>query len=215
MKRCATAKKTTMNEQQNPASNRRQGHLFVLSAPSGGGKTTLCRAVRDRFADIRYSISYTTRRPRPGEIDGLDYVFITENEFKDGIAQGRWAEWAQVHGNYYGTSAEFLNRELAAQRDILLDIDVQGACQIVQRYPQSVTIFIMPPSLDVLRQRLEARGTDSTEAIKVRLQNAAREMVQKNAYRHVIINDRLPQAIEELIELIESYRQPAAAFHQP
>jgi guanylate kinase len=215
MKRCATAKKPTMSEQKNPASNSRRGHLFILSAPSGAGKTTLCRAARDRFADIRYSISHTTRRPRPGESDGVDYVFISESEFKDGIARGRWAEWAQVHGNYYGTSAEFLNRELAVGRDILLDIDVQGTCQIVQRYPQSITIFIMPPSLDVLRQRLEARGTDSPETIAVRLENAAKEIAQKNAYRHVIINDRLSQAIDELIALIESYRQHTAAFHQP
>jgi guanylate kinase len=184
MKRCATAKKPTMSEQKNPASNSRRGHLFILSAPSGAGKTSLCRAVRD-------------------------------SEFKDGIARGRWAEWAQVHGNYYGTSAEFLNRELAVGRDILLDIDVQGTCQIVQRYPQSITIFIMPPSLDVLRQRLEARGTDSPETIAVRLENAAKEIAQKNAYRHVIINDRLSQAIDELIALIESYRQHTAAFHQP
>jgi guanylate kinase len=204
-----------MNEQQNPATESPRGLLFILSAPSGAGKTTLCRAIRDRFADIRYSISHTTRRPRPGEIDGCDYVFISESEFKDGIARGRWAEWAQVHGNYYGTSADFLNRELAAGRDILLDIDVQGTCQIVQRYPQSITIFIMPPSLDVLRQRLEARSTDSPETIAVRLENAAKEMAQKDAYRHVIVNDRLPQAIAELIALIGSYRQPTAAFQQP
>jgi guanylate kinase len=204
-----------MNEQQNPATKSPRGLLFILSAPSGAGKTTLCRAIRDRFADIRYSISHTTRRPRPGEIDGCDYVFISESEFKDGIARGRWVEWAQVHGNYYGTSADFLNRELAAGRDILLDIDVQGTCQIVQRYPQSITIFIMPPSLDVLRQRLEARSTDSPETIAVRLENAAKEMAQKDAYRHVIVNDRLPQAIAELIALIGSYRQPTAAFQQP
>jgi guanylate kinase len=204
-----------MNDPKNSAPDKPRGRLFILSAPSGAGKTTLCRAIRDRFADIRYSISHTTRRPRPGEADGRDYFFISESEFKDGIARGRWAEWAQVHGNYYGTSAEFLDRELAAGRDILLDIDVQGTRQIVRSYPQSITIFIMPPSLEVLRHRLEARSTDSPETIAMRLDNAAKEMAQKDAYRHVIVNDRLPQAIVEVIALIESYRQPTAAFQQP
>ena len=184
----------------------RPGHLFILSAPSGAGKSTLCRAVRDRFPDLLYSISYTTRRPRPGEQNGVDYYFIAKDEFEKNIARGKWAEWAEVHGNYYGTSADLLDRGLNGGQDILLDIDVQGMHQILKRYPAGITIFIMPPSLDTLRYRLETRGTDSPEAIAVRLSNAQKEMAQKDLYRHVIVNDLLADAVAELIGIFEKYR---------
>ena len=184
----------------------RPGHLFILSAPSGAGKSTLCRAVRDRFPDLLYSISYTTRRPRPGEQNGVDYYFIAKDEFEKNIARGKWAEWAEVHGNYYGTSADLLDRGLNGGQDILLDIDVQGMHQILKRYPAGITIFIMPPSLDTLRYRLETRGTDSPEAIAVRLSNAQKEMAQKDLYRHVIVNDQLADAVAELIGIFEKYR---------
>lgn len=184
-----------------------EGHIFVISAPSGAGKTTLRRAALNRLPDISYSVSYTTRLPRPGEVDGRDYAFISSAEFEEGIDTGRWAEWAQVHGNYYGTSAEVLHRAVATGRDILLDIDVQGARQIRSRFSQSVTIFIMPPSLDTLVKRLQARGTDDPEAMALRLRNAREEMAQKDAYDHVIVNDRLETAVEELIGVIESYRK--------
>ena len=180
--------------------------MFIISAPSGAGKTTLCRAVRDRFADLQYSVSYTTRSPRSGEQNGVDYHFITAREFENGIQSGRWAEWARVHGNYYGTSAAFLDKTRAAGRDIVLDIDVEGTRQILKRYPDSITIFVMPPSMEVLRQRLEDRGTDSAEVIAVRLKNAENEMAQKGLYRHIIVNDRLPQAVAELIAVFEKYR---------
>ena len=180
--------------------------LFVISAPSGAGKSTLCRAVLDRFSDLVYSVSYTTRSPRSGEQNGKDYHFITKDEFEKGIARGRWAEWAEVHDHYYGTSADFLNGELSGGRDILLDIDIQGTRKILQRYPDAVTIFIMPPSLEALKSRLQSRGTDSPEAIAVRLQNAAVEMAQKDLYRHIIINDRLTDAVGELIVIFEKYR---------
>ena len=182
------------------------GLLFILSSPSGAGKSTLCRAVLDRFPDLLYSISYTTRPPRNGEQNDVDYHFITKDIFIKGIARGQWAEWAQVHGNYYGTSADFIDRGLAGRRDILLDIDVQGTRRILRRYPDGITIFIMPPSLEVLRCRLEARGTDSPEAIAVRLRNAQKEMAQKELYRHVIINDRLANAVAGLIGIFEKYR---------
>ena len=184
----------------------KSAHLFVISAPSGGGKTTLCHEVRRHFTTIVYSVSYTTRGPRNGEQDGIDYYFIDSNEFKKGINDGKWAEWAQVHGNYYGTSADFLNKGLKAGHDILLDLDVQGTRQILAHYTEAVAIFIMPPSLEILQQRLEARGTDSPENIAVRLRNAEKEMAQQNMYHHVIINDQLPVAISELISIIENYR---------
>jgi guanylate kinase len=185
---------------------KKAGVLFVISAPSGAGKSTLCRAVLDRFADLTYSVSYTTRSPRSGEQNGKDYHFITKDEFEKGIVRGRWAEWAEVHDHYYGTSADFLNQELSAGRDILLDIDIQGTRKILQRYPDGVTIFIMPPSLETLKSRLESRGTDRPEVIAVRLKNADAEMAQKDLYRHIIINDRLTDAVAELIALFEKYR---------
>ena len=185
---------------------KKTGLLFIISAPSGAGKSTLCRAVRERFADLVYSISYTTRPPRGGEQNGVDYHFIAKDEFEKGIASGRWAEWAEVHDHYYGTSAEFLDRELSVGRDILLDIDIQGTRQILQRYPDGVTIFILPPSLEVLKSRLHFRDTDSPEVIAVRLKNAREEIAQKDFYRHIITNDRLAVAVAELITLIEKYR---------
>ena len=179
--------------------------LFIISAPSGAGKTTLCREVLKRFKDITYSISYTTRKPRNGEQDGIDYHFITKEEFKRKIKNNKWAEWAEVYGNFYGTSTEFLDACLASGKHILLDIDVQGSMQIKKRYPDSITIFIMPPSSETLRARLESRGTDSRQVIERRLEIAKKEMKKKDLYRHVIINDQLSKAVSELIKIIESY----------
>ena len=186
--------------------NNCKGHLFILSAPSGAGNTTLAGAVLNRFGDMLYSVSHTTREPRNGEQDGLDYHFIQRDLFKKYIKEGKWAEWAEVHGNYYGTSAEFLDKSLAAGDDILLDIDVQGTIQLLERYPDSITIFIVPPSMDILRRRLELRGTDSKAVIARRLVNAEMKMARQDLYRHVIINDQLSEAIDELISIIEKYR---------
>lgn len=182
----------------------REGRLFVLSAPSGAGKSTLCRILRQRRPALRYSISYTTRSIRAGEVDGQDYFFIDENAFQEGIATGRWLEWARVHGHYYGTASDFIDRTLAAGFDLLLDIDVQGADQLVQRYPRAVTIFIMPPSLDELRQRLTKRGTDPPDVIAERLRNAREEMAARSRYRYIVVNDQLDQAVEELLALMDA-----------
>lgn len=184
----------------------KSAHLFIIAAPSGGGKTTLCREVRKRFSDILYSVSYTTRKLRDGEQEGVDYHFIDKDDFENGIAAGKWAEWALVHGNYYGTSADFLDKGLSDGRDILLDIDVQGTGQILEQYANSVAIFILPPSLEALQQRLIARGTDSAESIAVRLRNAEKEMNQQDLYHHIIVNDQLSKAVAELISIIENYR---------
>ncbi|CAB1055703.1 Guanylate kinase (EC [Olavius sp. associated proteobacterium Delta 1] len=199
------SKQYSQKVRTNPTSSvpDRPGLLFILSAPSGAGKSTICRAVLDHFPDMLYSISYTTRPPRKGEQDGVHYYFIAEDDFTNGIERGRWAEWAKVHDNYYGTSADLLDRVLNGGQDIILDIDVQGMRQILNRYPAGITIFIMPPSLQTLRSRLEARGTDSPEVIALRLKNAQAEMAQKELYRHVIINDQLADAIAELIGIIE------------
>jgi guanylate kinase len=189
----------------------RAGLIFILSAPSGAGKTTLRQALLGVFADIRYSVSITTRAPRAGEVDGRDYVFVSTEQFEEGIRRGRWAEWARVHGSYYGTSAVALEEARAAGRDLLLEIDVQGARQICARFPESVTIFIRPPSMEVLRRRLEARGTDSPEAIARRMQNAAGEMAQMDFYRHIIVNDDLQAAVRELVAVVDAYRGRAGS----
>jgi guanylate kinase len=183
-----------------------RGHLFIISAPSGAGKTTLVKAVLERYRDVLYSVSYTTRKPRSLEQDGVDYHFISKQDFEKGIREGQWVEWAQVYGNYYGTSNKFIDDGLTSGRDILLDIDVQGTIQILKKYPESVTVFILPPSMKVLKKRLEMRGTDSRQVIEKRLICAKKEITQKDLYRHIIVNDNLSNAIEELIAIIEKYR---------
>ena len=179
-----------------------KGSLFVISAPSGAGKSTLCKAALQSLPDLRYSISYTTRSPRSGEKNGVDYVFIDQKEFVEGIKENRWAEWAMVHDNYYGTSAKDIDRELSAGKNILLDIDVQGAQQIIQRYPNAITIFIMPPDMDELKRRLTFRGTEDAQTISKRLQNAVKEMEQHKMYQYIIVNDHLEAAISKLLAII-------------
>lgn len=191
---------------QTGRSGYRKGSLFVVSAPSGAGKSTLCRALREVHADIQYSVSHTTRKPRRGEKDGIDYHFIDEKKFIDMRDRGCWAEWAEVHGHYYGTSAEILEKALSDGHDILLDIDVQGTMQILERYPEAVTIFIMAPSLEILRQRLMKRGTEDTQTIEKRLRNAENEIASLSVYRHVIVNDDLPTAIQAFTRIVEQYR---------
>jgi len=183
------------------------GNLFVISAPSGAGKTTLCTRLLEYYPDILYSISYTTRSPRPNETNGEDYHFITKEAFLEKQDRDCWAEWARVHDHYYGTSAGLLSGSLTKGHDVLMDIDVQGAVQIRDRFPEAVTVFIMPPSMQVLQQRLGRRGTDSQAVIDKRLRNAVREMEQKGLYRHVIFNDDLETATNELIGIVNSYRK--------
>ena len=185
----------------------KRGNLFIISAPSGAGKTTLAKAVLQQFRDMLYSISYTTRKPRAEEQDGVDYHFVSKQDFKKGIKKSRWAEWAEVYGNYYGTSAEFIEKSLSSGCDILLDIDVQGTLQILKYYPDCVTIFILLPSMTALRKRLEMRGSDSKAVIERRLVNARTEMAQKKMYRHIIVNEKLSEAIEELSAIFKKYRQ--------
>lgn len=184
----------------------KHGCLFILSAPSGAGKTTLCKRLMKRFDDIIYSISYTTRAPRKDEKNGFDYFFISKEEFEKKIREDKWAEWAEVHGNFYGTSAEYLYNSLLSGKDILLDIDVKGTMQILKRYPDSITIFIMPPSFEDLRIRMELRDSDNREVMEKRLKNAKKEMAQRRLYKHEIINDNLDKATKELFTLVEKYR---------
>ena len=182
----------------------KRGTLFVISAPSGAGKTTLIGQVLKQFPQLSYSISHTTRKPRKGEIHGRDYFFIDEKEFQTLILQDQWIEWAQVHGNFYGTSKAFVTQKLAAGENILLDIDVQGARQIMNSELGLVSIFILPPSIEALLQRLENRGTDSKTVILQRMENARLEMDQQSAYDHVIVNDEIDQAVADLCSILEN-----------
>jgi len=183
----------------------RKGNLFVLSAPSGAGKTTLCKELLKHFPTFRFSISHTTRQPRPDETEGVDYFFTPEKEFLDGIQKNTWAEWAEVHGNYYGTSLTFLNETLSSGSDVLLDIDFQGTMQILEKYPDAITIFIMPPSIEILRSRLRYRGTESDEVIEKRIINAKREIEHKNLYQYIIINDKLTDSKKELFKIVNKH----------
>ncbi|MCD4719962.1 MAG: guanylate kinase [Desulfobacula sp.] len=179
------------------------GKLFLISAPSGAGKTTLVRKVLNRFKSLFYSVSHTTRSPRKNEQDSVDYFFISLEEFERKISQDHWLEWAKVHDNYYGTSKKFVRNCLGKGWDLLLDIDIQGARQIMDSDLDLVSIFIMPPSFEILFQRLENRGTDSREVIARRLENAKLEMTQKDMYQYVVVNDDLDEAIEELCSIFE------------
>lgn len=187
----------------------KRGSLIVVSAPSGAGKTTLCKNVLNQLENLKFSVSYTTRKPRPGEIDGEDYHFIDEEEFRIMIESGEFLEWASVHGNLYGTSKTKIDAMLNNGYDILLDIDVQGAEQVKRSYSDIVMVFIMPPSFDILRERLLRRGAEN---IELRLKRAYDEMRKYLNYDYVIINDSIEKASEELRAIIVSERLRTRRF---
>ncbi len=195
-----------MEQVVSPAAKKR-GNLFIVSAPSGAGKSTLCKAALNYFRDLKYSVSHTTRKPRGNEVDGVDYHFISLYEFEKNIRENKWAEWAKVHGNYYGTSADFLEKTLESGNDIILDIDVQGAMKLFEKHPDSVSVFIAPPSFKSLEERMKNRGEDSKETMELRLKNAEKEMAHKDFYKHIIINDDLDTAIKQIIDIIKIYRK--------
>ena len=184
----------------------RRGTLIVVSAPSGAGKTTLCREVRMRLQDLAYSVSYTTRPPRPGEVDGADFHFVTESAFMELREVGGFAEWAEVHGNLYGTHAATIERALAQGRDILLDIDTQGARQLRARYRAAVLIFIIAPSIAELEQRLRERRSDGEGEIKRRMDRAREEIQLWRQYDYLIVNRDVKDAVEQLATVIQADR---------
>jgi len=185
---------------------RRRGALFVVSAPSGAGKTTLCREARVRLSDLAYSVSYTTRAPRPGEIDGTDFHFVSEPEFRRLRERGEFAEWATVHGNLYGTRASVLEAALSDGQDILLDIDTHGAAQLRRRYPEAVLVFIVAPSLADLERRLRERRSDAAGEIARRLTRAREEIALWRQYDYLIVNRDLKEAGEQLTAIIVAER---------
>lgn len=182
------------------------GSLFIVAAPSGAGKTTLVRHLLQRDAGISLSVSTTTRAPRPGEMDGRDYHFVDMGTFSAMRDRGEFLEWAEVHGNFYGTSRPWLEAQMAAGRDILLEIDWQGAQQVRQVFTEAVGIFILPPSMDELERRLRGRGQDSDEVIRRRLDAALDEMRHVGEFGFVIINADLDAAIADLQVAVQAAR---------
>ena len=182
------------------------GNLFIVAAPSGAGKTTLVRHLLENDKQIGVSISHTTRRPRPGEENGREYHFVDVPSFLERIGQGEFLEWAEVHGNYYGTSKRWIEDEMLAERDVLLEIDWQGAQQVRKVFPQAIGIFVLPPSMAILHDRLSGRGTDSEDVIARRIAAARDEMRHVDEFDYVIINDSFQQAVGDLQAIVRAAR---------
>ncbi len=176
---------------------------LVLSAPSGAGKTTIARLLLERRSDVGYSVSCTTRAPRAGEVDGVDYHFLDAARFDEAVQQGQFAEWAEVHGRRYGTLVREVERVMASGQHVMLDIDVQGARQVVQRFLESVTVFVVPPSAEALVARLRGRNTESDETLALRLRNAVLELEEAEHYQHVVVNDNLEDAVRTVGAIID------------
>jgi len=187
-------------------STHRAGSLLIVAAPSGAGKSSLVNALLQRGTDIVLSVSFTTRVPRPGEQDGREYFFVSEAEFLQRQANAEFLESALVHGNFYGTSKRLIQEHTQAGRDVLLEIDWQGAQQVRQQFPDAVGIFILPPSMTALEQRLKLRGQDSDEVIARRVQNAAGEIAHANEFDYVIINANFDVALSQLVDIARASR---------
>lgn len=187
-----------------------QGVLLVVSGPSGAGKGTICQLLREKLPDLGYSVSVTTRQPRVGEVDGVNYFFKTVEQVKEMIADDELLEYAEVYGNYYGTPRQYVMDLLNAGKDVLLEIDIQGALQIKQRFPEGVFVFIVPPSLDELSARIYKRGTDSEDVIKRRMASAASELTYAAEYDYIIVNDIVEKAANKILTIMDAERYRVA-----
>jgi len=187
------------------------GNLFVVAAPSGAGKSSLVKALQELDSQVHSSISHTTRAPRGQEKHGREYFFASESEFDSMVASNAFVEWANVHGRRYGTSKKAIEERISQGNDVILEIDFQGALQIKEVFANAVLIFILPPSWDELRSRLERRGEDSAEVIEVRLKNAAKEMAQVSRFDFVIINELFERALFDLKAIVHAQRLKYAA----
>lgn len=180
-----------------------KGALFVISAPSGAGKSTLINRIRPMFPSMLYSISCTTRSPRKDEAEGIDYYFLSREQFKSMIKNNEFLEWKEVHGNLYGTPAAFVTDAVKQGKKVILDIDVEGAREVFRKFGEAVGIFITVPSMEVLEQRLRARGTDSEASIRIRMLNAAHELELAPLFRYQVVNDDLGSAVEKLAGILK------------
>ncbi|HQU81722.1 MAG TPA: guanylate kinase [Pyrinomonadaceae bacterium] len=183
-----------------------KGNLIIISSPSGGGKGTLIREILKEMPNIGYSVSMTTRQMREGEIDGKDYYFVTKDEFLDAIGREEFLEFAEVHGNFYGTSIKQVENQILSGNDVILEIDVQGAAIIRKKLPSSVAIFILPPSFQVLKERLTARATETEETLSLRLHNSYAEVNQFEHFDYVVVNNEIAPAINDLKTIIFAER---------
>jgi len=190
-----------------------KGILLVISGPSGAGKGTICRAVRQSDPSLRLSVSATTRSPRKGEVNGIDYFFLNEKEFREMIAGGQFLEWAEVYGNYYGTPVNYVRQELERGRDVILEIDIQGALQVKKKFPEAVLVFIAPPSKTELIARLSARGTDSAGEIAKRINCTAAELKLADRYDYIIVNDDLDRALNKVRAIITAEKSRPRFFN--
>jgi guanylate kinase len=181
-----------------------KGLLIVLSGPSGVGKGTVCAALRSKTKNLVYSVSATTRKPRQGEVDGINYFFKTRQEFERMIAQDELLEWAEYVGNYYGTPAQFVHQTLAEGKDVFLEIEVQGAMKVKQKFPEAVFIFLAPPSLSELEKRITGRGTDDANVIRQRMTVAIDEIKLMEEYDYVVVNDQIDCACQRIMSIIEA-----------
>ncbi len=183
-----------------------RGDLFIVSAPSGSGKTSVSTSTLAQLEGLRFSVSYTTRAPREGEKEGVDYYFVPTEKFQEMTAGGQLLEWAMVYDHYYGTGRRFVEQQLDRGSDVLLDIDVQGARSVRSALPESHLIFVLPPSFETLKRRLKSRGLDDEETILSRLQNARTEMLAFSEYDYLILNDNIEEAVSELKSIISAVR---------
>lgn len=190
---------------ESPAEQER-GILFVISSPSGGGKGTLIRRILTHMPRLGYSISWTTRAPRQGEMNGRDYHFVTSEEFMAARERDEFLEWAVVHGHFYGTSLKVVERELAAGRDIIMEIDVQGAVSVRRAGIEAVSVFILPPSFEILKRRLTGRQSENADALALRLQNARGEMEHYREFDYVVLNDDVERAATQLASIVYAER---------
>lgn len=186
---------------------KREGLILILSAPSGAGKTSLCRELFKTFPDMKESVSYTTRAPRAGEVEGEAYHFVTGGEFDRMVAEDAFAEWAEVHGNKYGTALRTLEEARKNGVDLVLDIDCQGALKLKEQFEGGVYVFIMPPSMEELRRRLEHRSSDAQEVIELRIARAAAEIREARWYEYIIFNDDFDVACRELAAIVIAHRR--------
>lgn len=184
-----------------------KGNLYIVAGCSGVGKGTLLKMFMEKHPNVKLSVSATTRKPRPGEIDGVNYFFVSENEFKKSIENNEFLEWAQFSGNFYGTKKSYVETKLNEGKDVILEIEVQGAKQVKEKMPDAISIFIMPPSIEVLEARLRGRHTEDEETIQKRLHEANREIEAGKGFDYRVINDNLDEALKNLQDIFEVERQ--------